>query len=111
MPAHAGPGLLLIAALTAAAVVHVHCKLAEVQLGYQMYKALHEHKRLMADSKKLQVEFATLRSPRRVRAIAMELLGLVEPLPQQLLWRDGERKGKLAMGKATAERQARGNVN
>lgn len=105
--------LLLIGAGTTAALVHVHGKLAEVQLGYQISKAIHEHKRLLADSRKLEVEAATLRNPRRVRAIAMENLGMIEPLPQQLVWVEQGQRGKLALGRASAAltREARGKVD
>lgn len=106
-PLHWGAALVLIAASTAAALVHVHGKLAEVQLGYQISKAITEHKRLLADSRKLQVEVSTLRNPRRVRAIAMENLGLIEPLPQQLVWGDRESRGKLAFGRSNAAMRSR----
>ena len=112
-PKHWAAALVLIAASTTAALVHVHGMLAEVHLGYQISKAIHEHKCLLADSRKLQVEVATLRNPRRVRAIAIESLGLIEPLAQQLVWGDRESRGKLALGRAPAasERQTHGKVD
>jgi cell division protein FtsL len=112
-PPHAGPVLLLLAALTVAALVHVHGKLEEICLGYLMAKAIPEHKRLLEKSRKLQVEIATLRSPRRVRAIAMKQLGLIEPLPQQLVLSDHGSKGKLALTLSTSagDQQIQGNID
>ncbi|MBN2497861.1 MAG: cell division protein FtsL [Deltaproteobacteria bacterium] len=76
---------LLLAVLTAAACLHVRARLAVVQLGYKLSEASTENRRLLVERRKLQVEMATLRSPQRLRKLAHEKLGLVEPRPEQIL--------------------------
>ena len=78
-------GGVLILAFCIAAILHVRSKLAVVQLGYRLSQAASEHKQLQADHRKLQVEVATLRNPRRLRKLATENLGLREPAPQQVM--------------------------
>jgi cell division protein FtsL len=78
-------GGVLILAFCIAAILHVRSKLAVVQLGYRLSRATQEHKQLQADHRKLQVEVATLRNPRRLRKLATESLGLREPVPQQIM--------------------------
>jgi cell division protein FtsL len=90
-------GALVILALGIAALVHVRAKHAVVQLGYALSLATTEHEHLVADQRKLQVEVATLRSPPRLRQLATERLGLVEPDPTQILRLDGESQGSLAL--------------
>ena len=62
---------LVLTTLTAAAVLHVHSRLAVVQLGYELSKALSERTGLQAARRELLVEVATLRSPRRLRKLAV----------------------------------------
>jgi cell division protein FtsL len=78
-------GGVLILVFCIAAILHVRSRLAVVQLGYRLSQATKEHKQLQADHRKLQVEVATLRSPRRLRKLATEQLGLREPLSRQIL--------------------------
>ena len=78
-------GAVLILVFCIAAILHVRSQLTVVQLGYRLSQATKEHKQLQADHRKLQVEVATLRSPRRLRKLATERLGLREPLPRQIL--------------------------
>jgi cell division protein FtsL len=75
----------LILVFCIAAILHVRSRLAVVQLGYRLSQATKEHKQLQADHRKLQVEVATLRSPRRLRKLATERLELREPLSRQIL--------------------------
>ena len=77
--------LLLLLILIVAAFVHVHAKLSAVELGYALSAAASEHQQLLTDQHSLQVEVATLRSPQRLRKLAIEKLGLVEPNATQLL--------------------------
>ena len=78
-------GGVLILVFCIAAILHVRSRLAVVQLGYRLSQATKEHKQLQADHRKLQVEVATLRSPRRLRKLATGQLKLREPLPRQIL--------------------------
>jgi cell division protein FtsL len=88
--------VIVILAFTFAAVVHVRSKLVVVQLGYQLSKAASEHKQLLTESRKLKLEVATLRNPRRLRKLAKEKLGLIEPRPFQIL------RSKKSVGKVAA---------
>lgn len=91
--------LLVLTTLTAAAVLHVRSRLAVVQLGYELSKALNERTGLQATRRQLAVEVATLRSPRRLRKLAVEQLGLSEPGPGQVMRLDGKKTDKLALGR------------
>jgi cell division protein FtsL len=77
--------LLILLILIVAAFVQVHAKLTAVELGYALSAAASEHQQLLTDQHSLQVEVATLRSPQRLRKLAVEKLGLVEPNSTQLL--------------------------
>ena len=85
----------VILAFTLAAVLHVRAKLVVVQLGYQLSEATKENKRFMTALRKLKLEVATLRNPRRLRRLATEKLGLVEPSPGQIL-NGSEDRGRVA---------------
>ena len=78
-------GGVLILVFCIAAILHVRSRLAVVQLGYRFSQATKEHKQLESDHRKLQLEAATLRSPRRLRKLATEQLGLREPVSRQIL--------------------------
>jgi cell division protein FtsL len=52
---------------------------------------------LQAEHRKLLVEVATLRSPRRLRRLAVEQLGMVEPTTARVLRSDGCDRGELAL--------------
>ena len=87
--------MIVILAFTFAAVVHVRSKLVVVQLGYQLSRAASKHQELLTESRKLKLEVATLRNPRRLRKLAIEELGLIEPSPSQIL-RTKNSVGKVA---------------
>lgn len=78
-------GAVLILVFCIAAILHVRSRLAVVQLGYRLSQATREHKQLQATHRKLQVEVATLRSPRRLRKLATQKLHLREPVSQQIV--------------------------
>jgi cell division protein FtsL len=78
-------GGVLILVFCVAAILHVRSRLAIVHLGYRLSRATGEYKQLQADYRKLQVEVATLCSPRRLRKLATGSLDLREPAPQQIV--------------------------
>ncbi len=90
---------LVLAALCGAAVGHVRSRLSKVQLGYALSQAASEHRELQDEKRKLMVEAATLRNPRRLRRLAVEQLDLVEPSSRQIIRTGSEPGGKLAMGR------------
>lgn len=77
--------LLVLVITIVAAVIHVRAKLAAVELGYALSAAVSEHQQIQDDQQKLRVEVATLRSPQRLRKLAVEKFGLVEPGSAKLL--------------------------
>ncbi len=89
---------LVLVLFAAAAALHVHSKLAVVQLGYALSQAARENRELLAEARELQVEAATLRSPRRLRKLAVERMGLVERAPQQVIRLERAAPRKLALG-------------
>jgi cell division protein FtsL len=90
-------GLVLLAMGTAASL-HVRSRLKVVHLGYALSEASSQNRKLRAERRKLVLEVATLRSPRRLRKLAVEQLGLVEPGPEQILKVDKRQPSKLALG-------------
>ncbi len=76
---------LVLVILVTGAILHVHARLQEVHLGYHLSEAARENRTLLVERRKLQVEVATLRSPRRLRKLASEKLGLMEPRPEQII--------------------------
>jgi len=75
----------VIVLYTLAAMLHVHARLQVVDLGYQLSREFTNQRKLKEEWQRLSIEAATLRHPRRIRAIATEQLGLVEPAPGQIL--------------------------
>jgi len=89
---------LVFAGLAAAAGLHVRERLLVVQLGYALSEAADQNRRLQAEHRKLSVEVATLRNPRRLRALAVERLRLAEPAAGQILQAGRQAPKELALG-------------
>ena len=78
---------------TVAALWHVRARLQVVELGYRLSEAAARNHRLQEEQRRLMIEVATLRHPRRLRRIATGKLGLVEPRPEQIIrWRHRHRR-------------------
>ena len=88
---------LVLLIFVGGAILHVHARLAEVRLGYRLSESAQINRKLMAERRKLQVEVATLRSPQRLRRLAKEKLGLMEPTAEQILRPRMKVSGKLAL--------------
>ncbi|HUU00404.1 MAG TPA: cell division protein FtsL [Myxococcota bacterium] len=88
--------VIVVAAFSLAAILHVRTKLVAVELGYRLSRAASENKQLQAESRKLRLEVATLRNPRRLRRLAADKLGLFEPRPEQVITIGTPGHGKLA---------------
>ncbi|HOX42610.1 MAG TPA: hypothetical protein PK668_03380 [Myxococcota bacterium] len=89
---------LVLVLLAAAAALQVRAKLSVVELGYALSQAARENRELLVEARELQVEVATLRSPRRLRKLAMEQMGLLERNPQQIIRLEQAAPRKLALG-------------
>lgn len=56
-----------------------------ISLSYEISQASREAQELLQDNKKLRVEWAALKSPRRIEKMASQELGLVSPQKEQLI--------------------------
>jgi cell division protein FtsL len=65
-------------------LVKVWVRLQVVNVGYELSAARQMQQRLEHERQELEVEFATLRDPRRIEEIARRRLGLTEPRPGQV---------------------------
>jgi cell division protein FtsL len=78
---------IVLAALTvvAASLVLVWVRLQAVHTGYQLSAARHLAHRLEQEQRELELEIATLTSPRRLERVARERLGMGPPAPGQIV--------------------------
>ncbi len=76
---------MLLALYTLAAMLHVHTRLQLVELGYQFSQEVGRQRQLQSQWRRMSIEAATLRHPRRLRSIATEQLGMVEPSAAQVV--------------------------
>lgn len=69
----------------AAALLLVWVRLQFVHTGYQLSAARHLAHRLEQEQRELELEIATLTSPRRLETLARERLGMAPPGPGQIV--------------------------
>jgi cell division protein FtsL len=74
-------GLLLAAPLAAVGVFHVWSRTRVQGIGYELGRLEAEHRQLLAERDRLNLEVATLRSPGRLERFARERLGMAPPAP------------------------------
>jgi len=74
------------------AIVFIGCSLFSVwahqqviSLGYEISRASEEEQDLFQESKKLRLELAALKSPKRVENVALKDLGFINPQKEQLV--------------------------
>jgi len=70
---------LIVFAVTAAFVLHLHVRFDGVELGYATSAARARQSRLLLERQELRLELASLKSPARVEADARERLGMEVP--------------------------------
>jgi cell division protein FtsL len=75
-------GAALVVAIT---LVLVWVRLQTVHTGYRLSAARHLAHRLEQEQRELELEIATLTSPRRLEALARERLGMGPPAPGQIV--------------------------
>ncbi len=56
-----------------------------VSLGYEISQASQEEQNLLKENKRLRLELAALKSPRRIEKMALKELGFVNPQKEQLI--------------------------
>jgi cell division protein FtsL len=74
------------------ALVFIGCSLFSVwahhqviSLGYEISRASEEEQELLKESKKLRLELAALKSPKRIENMALKDLGFINPQKEQLI--------------------------
>jgi len=75
-------GALMVVAV---ALLLVWVRLQAVDTGYQLSAARHLTHRLEQEQRELEIELATLTSPRRLELLARERLGMGPPTPGQIV--------------------------
>ena len=79
-------GLILsILILVAATLLYVWSHLKNTQLKYQMAEEISIRDSLQEESNKLKMEISTLKSPKRIEAIAREKLHMSYPEREQVI--------------------------
>ncbi len=73
------------AMVAAVALLLVWVRLQAVDTGYQLSAARHLAHRLEQEQRELELEIATLTSPRRLELLARERLGMGPPVPGQIV--------------------------
>ena len=77
-----GLGAMMVVAV---ALLLVWVRLQAVNTGYQLSAARHLAHRLEQEQRELELELATLTSPRRLELLARERLGMGPPTPGQIV--------------------------
>jgi cell division protein FtsL len=89
-------GLLLAAPLAGVGVFHVWSRSRVIAAGYELGRLESEHRQLLAERDRLNLEVATLRSPGRLERFARERLGMAPPAPGAVV--AGMAGGKVRVG-------------
>jgi len=92
--------VLLAAALAAVGTFHVWTHARVVSSGYALARLEAEHRRLVAERQRLELEVATLRAPGRLERYARARLGMAPPAPGTVVagGTGGGGKGVAAVG-------------
>lgn len=82
--------IILLLTLSLWAMLHVWSRHMVTELGYSLSGEQALKERLTSENKALRIEISTLKSPKRLEAIAERNLGLRTPRPEQVvhLWLD-----------------------
>ncbi|HPC73179.1 MAG TPA: cell division protein FtsL [Syntrophales bacterium] len=77
--------ILAVCVIVAAALLYVWSHLKNTQLKYQMAEEISVRSSLQEENRKLKVEIATLKSPKRIEAFAREKLDMSYPEREQVI--------------------------
>ena len=97
--------LLLFLLVTSTFVFHVWSRLYVFRLGYEIYQQDKVSRELLEESRRLNLEIASLKSPSRLEAIARQELNLRPPRADQVVMVPVEKSPTLAL--ASVEDPAR----
>ena len=56
-----------------------------ISLGYEISQVSHEEQDLLKENKRLRLELAALKSPKRIQNLALKELGFINPQKEQLI--------------------------
>ena len=80
------PGFIVVAvSLMLVALIYVGSHIRMTQLEYEIAAALNMKEKLLEEQNQLKLEFATLKTPKRIEGIAMKKLQMVYPGNEQLI--------------------------
>lgn len=77
--------LFSLVIVIAALIFYTWSRLEVVRLGYEIFNANSEMRRLDQENKEMILEIATLKSPKRIERIAREELNLLPPRDEQII--------------------------
>lgn len=77
--------LFTIIILISAVLFYTWSRVQFVKIGYEIFNANSEMRRLDQENKELILEIATLKSPKRIERIAREELKLLPPKGEQII--------------------------
>lgn len=77
--------LFSLTILIAAFIFYTWSRIEVVKIGYEIFNANSEMRRLDQENKELILEIATLKSPKRIERIAREELKLLPPKDEQIV--------------------------
>ena len=78
--------IIFILTLSICAGFCVWIKLSILRMAYELSKGRELQQQLLVEQKKLSVEAASLRSPKRLAVVAEEKLGLLSPSENQIIY-------------------------
>lgn len=77
--------LISLTILIAAFLFYTWSRVEAVKIGYEIFNADTEMRRLDQENKEMILEIATLKSPKRIERIAREELKLLPPKDEQII--------------------------
>lgn len=75
---------ILLAVVTAGALVHVGVRMTRIQVGYDLARGRQTNQELLEQQRRLQIEIGMLKDPVRVVMLARYKLGMAPPTPAAL---------------------------
>lgn len=79
-----GVWIILMSVFMAQLFFYTWCRIQCFQVGYKISEEAERHRELVSLQNKLKIEFARLKSPKRISKIANRL-GLANPTPEQMI--------------------------
>lgn len=78
--------IIILSLFTAWALFHIWTRHMATELGYRISEEQSTKEELMGENKSLKLEISTLKSSKRLEAIARDKLGMQSPNPDQVVY-------------------------